>query len=198
MVSGRPTGAMPRSDVVTGPIPDKAALLARVAASAAVAFVLILAAQHLLEPEFDPSWRFISEYQLGRWGWLMTCAFYSLMVSAGALLLSLASQIRTVGGYIGLILLAISTVGFARRILWVTGIAILGNLASFAQQGIIAVGAGSFGPDVPVGWPNRILILAFAGWLCAMSLLVLTMHATQHPGPIRASAPSRVGGPVSP
>ena len=30
-------------------------------------FIAILFLLHFLEPEFDPSWRMISEYELGRW-----------------------------------------------------------------------------------------------------------------------------------
>jgi len=38
-------------------------------------FLIILTALHFLEPEFDPSWRMISEYELGKFGWLMSIAF---------------------------------------------------------------------------------------------------------------------------
>src|SRR4028119_1389398 len=33
------------------------------------------------QPELDPPWRFLSEYALGRGGWLMTAAFVALAVS---------------------------------------------------------------------------------------------------------------------
>lgn len=49
---------------------------AHVSFAAAAAFVVLLAALHFLEPEFDPSWRFISEYELGRYGWAMRLAFF--------------------------------------------------------------------------------------------------------------------------
>jgi hypothetical protein len=29
---------------------------------------------------------------------------------------------------------------------------------------------GKFGPEVPIGWPNRLLVVAFAAWLIAISL----------------------------
>lgn len=84
---------------------------ARVSLAAGAVFVLLLGGLHLLEPEFDPTWRFISEYALGRFGWLMPLAFLALAVSlagAGAVALS---QLRTVVGYLGLVVLAVGIVG---------------------------------------------------------------------------------------
>jgi hypothetical protein len=52
----------------------------RLALGAVVLFVILLTALHFLEPEFDPSKRLISEYQLGRYGWVMSVAFFSLGV----------------------------------------------------------------------------------------------------------------------
>ena len=40
-----------------------------------LAFLTILSVLHMLEPEFNPP-HFISEYQLGRFGWLMSLAFF--------------------------------------------------------------------------------------------------------------------------
>lgn len=41
---------------------------ARFALMFGIAFLLLLASLHLIEPEFDPSWRMISEYELGKYG----------------------------------------------------------------------------------------------------------------------------------
>ena len=41
------------------------------------AFLAILSLLHVLEPEFNPP-HLISEYQLGRFGWLMSLAFFCL------------------------------------------------------------------------------------------------------------------------
>jgi Protein of unknown function (DUF998) len=43
----------------------------------AAGFLIILAALHALEPEFNPP-HLISEYELGTFGWLMSIAFFSL------------------------------------------------------------------------------------------------------------------------
>jgi hypothetical protein len=38
--------------------------------------LLMLLLLHLLEPELDPAWRMISEYEIGRFGWLVRLAFF--------------------------------------------------------------------------------------------------------------------------
>ena len=84
---------------------------ARLSLWAAVMFVVLLAVLHILRPDLDPSWRFISEYSIGDFGWLMRLAFLSLAVSYVALFIAIRSQIRTIGGYIGLACLLISAAG---------------------------------------------------------------------------------------
>jgi hypothetical protein len=49
---------------------------ADVALAGAVAFSILLVLLHFLKPENDPSWRMISEYEIGRHGWLMRLAFF--------------------------------------------------------------------------------------------------------------------------
>ena len=76
-------------------LPRRAATLAIWLASG---FVLVLVALHGLEPEFDPSWRWISEYQLGRYGWVMSVAFCLWGSAAFALLVALWPSLRTGSG----------------------------------------------------------------------------------------------------
>jgi hypothetical protein len=49
--------------------------------AAGVLFVLLLGVLHVLARELDPTWRFVSEYQLGRVGVLMHLAFLALATS---------------------------------------------------------------------------------------------------------------------
>jgi hypothetical protein len=85
---------------------------ARISFVSAVFFLILLATLHIIESEIDPSWHFISEYELGKFGWMMVLAFLSLATSCGALFFALKAQLKTITGYIGLALLGISTVGF--------------------------------------------------------------------------------------
>jgi hypothetical protein len=55
----------------------------RAAATIAVAggalWATSLLTLHVVEPEFDPTWRFVSEYALGGAGWLLTIAFVATL-----------------------------------------------------------------------------------------------------------------------
>ena len=191
----------------------------------AAMFVVLLAALHFIKPGLDPSWHFISEYAIGDHGWIMVLAFLSLAASYGGLFVAIRSQLRSVGGSIGLAFLLVSALGLtiaaifttdpitageeavttegtlhnlggtlgiampfaaglvgwklannpawssARRpLLWATGLALAAFLVSFVSLGVmVSQSGGRFGPDVPVGWPNRIEMLAYCGWLMSVA-----------------------------
>jgi hypothetical protein len=90
----------------------------RTAAYSSIAFVTVflplLIVLHFLEPEFN-SPHFISEYKLGRFGWLMSLAFFLPRMGSLCLLLPLWSDLQTKGGRIGrlLLLLVSYATGFA-------------------------------------------------------------------------------------
>jgi Protein of unknown function (DUF998) len=92
---------------------------ARVALVAVASFLILLVVLHFIEPEFDPSKRLISEYQLGRYGWVMSLAFFSLGVGVLATLLSTWDFSRSRRGLIGRWwLLAISVAFFGAGIFY--------------------------------------------------------------------------------
>jgi hypothetical protein len=98
-------------------LPDRpVARFERGAAAASFAagclFALLLLGLHLVEPEFDPTWRFVSEYALGGAAWMMTLAFVGLAISLLAAALSVVRHIRTIFGFIGLVILALAAAGF--------------------------------------------------------------------------------------
>src|SRR5829696_635727 len=45
--------------------------------TAAVTFVGLVAALHFIEPQIDPSWRMVSDYEIGRHGYVMVLAVLS-------------------------------------------------------------------------------------------------------------------------
>jgi hypothetical protein len=63
-----------------------AAVTALVAGGITVGLIAIL---HVLEPEYDPSWRMISEYSVGRYGWVMRLAFVTMAISPAAICVAL-------------------------------------------------------------------------------------------------------------
>jgi len=228
---------MVKSTIPTKPMTDLAKHAGRLAFAASAVFVVLLAALHVLKPEVDSSWRFISEYEIGDYGWMMRLAFVVLGLSCAALGIAILSQVRTVGGYLGLALLAVSAVGmalagifvsdpitaardartvsgrlheigamldgvpfaallingslardrawsFARRTLfWTAWLPLAGALAFAAFMAVLLPAhGGTPGPDVLVGWPNRMMILAHCDWLmpvawCAIRLRGGTVSA---------------------
>jgi hypothetical protein len=95
----------------TKPVSDIEANAARISITAGVLFALLLGSLHLLEPEFDPTWRFISEYSLGKFGWMMSLAFVSIAISLASIGVAIFSRVRNIVGYIGLVILVLAVVG---------------------------------------------------------------------------------------
>jgi hypothetical protein len=102
---------MAKSLITTSPVSSVAAYAARLSIASAVLFALLVASLHLLEPEFNPPWRFISEYELGSFGWMMRLAFLALATSLASAAVAIFSQVRTVAGYIGLVGLGVAAIG---------------------------------------------------------------------------------------
>jgi Protein of unknown function (DUF998) len=206
---------------------------ARLSLAAAAAFLVMLAALHLIKPEVDPAWQMISEYEIGRHGWIMVLAFLSLASSCVRLSVAIRSQVRTVSGKIGVTLLMISAAGMTIAAVFTTdpitasqdeltthgklhGLGFLLGIPSFpiaatlvsrslvrdrawspARQALLwaAVlpwigvlgfvlsvafllprGGGEFGPDVPIGLPNRFLIVAYSVWLMMVAWQVIRVR----------------------
>jgi hypothetical protein len=188
------------------------------AAALAVGLTVLL---HVLEPEFDPSWRMLSEYALGRYGVLMRVTF--LAMGTGVIAAAVALW-RVAGPWsLGLVLVAIGPLGAAfvdtdpittpraqvsRRsnihaalgALFILGFPLAATVAGIGAAGDRAVGPilawasvvpwimlawflwtslryaqpdAVSGPDVRIGWPNRVSILVYLGWvaLAAVSML---------------------------
>jgi Protein of unknown function (DUF998) len=198
---------------------------ALVAFAGAATFVILLGALHLIKPELDPSWHFISEYAIGEYGWIMVLAFLSLALSYVSLFVAIRSHLQTIAGRIGLALLLVSALGLTiaaifttdpitvsedavttegnlhnlggtlgiampfaagligwklarnpawssakRPLLWATGLALVAFVASFTSMGVmVSQSGGEFGPDVLIGWPNRLEILAYCVWLMTVT-----------------------------
>jgi Protein of unknown function (DUF998) len=64
-------------------------------------FIFLLTLLHFLKPELSPVWRMISEYEIGRFGWMMRLAFFSWGASALTLLITIWASLGSTGGIIG-------------------------------------------------------------------------------------------------
>ncbi|MCX6499216.1 MAG: DUF998 domain-containing protein [Arthrobacter sp.] len=202
----------------TDPIAAFAAYYSLAAVAGAIALVVSL---HFLEPEFDPSWRMLSEYSLGKFGVIMRIAFVlggTGIVACGVALWKPAGLLS-----LGLPLVALGPIGAAfvdtvpvttprsqittrSKIhaafgsLFILGFPIAASCAGagaaahsvsgqlLAWTAIIpwagllwflgvttrlgkpdAVGS----PELAIGWPNRINMLAYLAWVALAGVLTL-------------------------
>jgi len=200
---------------------NQTSLAARLSFGAGAASLLCLTTLHILSPEFDPSWRMVSEYALGNYGGLLSLMFLAQALSCVALFFAVKSQIQTVGGRIGLFFLLAASVGMAMAsvfdvthnlhglaaLIGIPGIAIAALIVgvSLSRKPIwsstrrlllwtanlpwisfvlmvtmlfigLSRSGGEFGPDVLIGWPNRILIVAYSGWLMAVASQAVKLY----------------------
>jgi Protein of unknown function (DUF998) len=199
---------------------------------AAALFLVLVAALHIIKPEFDPTWRFISEYAIGRHGWVMVLAFFSLAFSCVTSFFAIRSLITTTGGRVGLALLLVSAVSLVMGGIFVTDpitaskseLTTHGNLHGLAATigipglsiaavlisrslvrnlnqspmrrsllwtsrftwiflvlmyvtmiAMLTQNQGKFGPNVLIGWPNRLLVVAYCAWLIAIAWSALQL-----------------------
>lgn len=87
---------------------------AYVSISLASVFLADLLLLHFLKPELDPSWRMISEYEIGRFGWMMRLAFFCWGGSVLALVITVWPSLQLLTGTISrwwFILIAIALFG---------------------------------------------------------------------------------------
>ena len=88
-------------------------LFARLAVVAAVAYQLLLIGLIMLRPEIDPARKPISEYAIGRLGWLAVLAFQMSATAYVCLVVALPHMLRDRLGRIGMVVLcycAVATV----------------------------------------------------------------------------------------
>jgi len=212
---------MASNSTTATPVVASSRIAARLSFAAAALSLVLLAALHVLSPEFDPSWRMVSEYASGDYGWVLALMFLSMAGSSVALFFAIKSQIRTIAGKIGLVFLLAAAVGLAmaamfdwkhnlhglasmigvpslsiapmlisvslvrnqawsstrQLFLWSANLTWMSLVLMIATMFIgLSQSGGEFGPDVPIGWPNRLLMLAYGGWL-----MIVAWRAAQLP-----------------
>lgn len=86
---------------------------ARLSIAASVATVVLLAALHALSPEFDPSFRVVSEYADGRYPWVLSLMFAAWAVSSWMLVPALWPYLHNLAGRAGLVFLSVAGIGEA-------------------------------------------------------------------------------------
>jgi len=204
-----------------GPVSFASQLFGRIAFGASALGLLALIGLHFAKPELAPSWHMVSEYAVGRHGWLMTTCFVLLGAGCVALLVALLPHTGSVLGWLGLAFLLASAAGYGLAAIFPTdpitvspqdasaaarmhaiafaigvpsfilasqliSLALGGNafwddvrFAAFGAAHLNWIGlglmvaiiatmlpkTGGFGPEVLIGWPNRLMFVTYFGWL---------------------------------
>jgi MFS family permease len=108
-------------------------------------YVVIGAALHFLEPEYDPRYRFMSEYAWSSHGWLMTTTFFVLALA----LLTVALALRNLDGPS-----RSARVGFGLLVVGAAGICVAGVFRGFPLHDV----GGA------VGLPSVVMAALFLSW----------------------------------
>ncbi len=206
----------------------KTAMNARLlSACLAIAFtavaLLALTGLHVVSPEFDPAKRVVSEYALGRHGWLLSVMFLSWGLGTWSLVPAIQSDVNTLPGRIGLVLLVTTGVGEAmaaffdvnwpkmhglagagssqpascrhvdqlslsRHPLWRSQrrwLLVAANLTwlalVFMATAMLFLGSKPTNRHVPIGWPNRLLVVIYCVWVILVGLIALRMRRDATP-----------------
>ncbi len=133
---------------------------ARLSIAAVTAYQVLLVALIFLRPDLDPSWHTISEWAIGRHGWIMVLAFLVSAVSYGSLFVAIRSHVRGVWGKIGLGILLICTLGTVGVGAFVTDPMPLTHEKSLSTGGTLHLICGS----------SALLLLPFAALLINLNL----------------------------
>ena len=165
--------------VITRETPKIEVIAARLSIGAAAATLVLLASLHVLSPAFDPSFRMVSEYALGQYGWVLSLMFLAWGISAWALAVALWSQVNTRAGKVGLWLLVIAGLGEAMAAVFDithdTGHSIAGVLGMGGFPIAAVLLSVSLGRTQPWrGAKSLLLWLAHLNWISVI-LLVATL-----------------------
>ena len=140
---------------------------AQIAIASTIVALVCLVSLHFLSPEFDPSWRMVSEYALGNYSWVLSVMFLTWAIGAWTLAYALRNEVRTIGGKIGIFFLVLAGIGEAMAAIF------------DVQHSLHGVAATIGMPSLPIA---AILISVSLkrneSWNLARKKIMLTTHLT--------------------
>lgn len=166
----------------------------RVATWGAIGLLVIVALLHVVKPELDPSWRFVSEYAVGRLGWLMTLGFLAWAASCLALSIAARPAMTNARGRAGARVLAI--VGVALVVAGIfpqdpvtsgpgqaTTAGMMHALASIVGIPGIPIAAMLISSGLPADHDNRaVRLAAHAAWISLALMIAYLAFAVPRAG----------------
>jgi peptidoglycan/LPS O-acetylase OafA/YrhL len=143
---------------------------------------LALVALHFLSPQFDPSWRMVSEYANGNHRWVLTVVFLTWALGSFALAFALLPSANGWVGTTGLLFLVLAGVGQAMGGLFdinhrLHGAAFAIGVPALPIAAILlTIAARRAGLDVPI-WAAVLPILSVAVMAVSMAMLFTSLKA---------------------
>ncbi len=99
------------STTPTAQEPRTSGTASRAAAGLTAAFAAAVAVMHVVKSDLNPTWRMVSEYEIGAHGWLMRLAFVGLGAACAALFIALRGRLDGRAARIGRALLLAAAAG---------------------------------------------------------------------------------------
>ncbi len=96
---------------VLTPISELQVIWAYVSLITTLIFLLLLILLHFIKSDINPMWHMVSEYGIGRYGWIMQAAFFCLAFSCVSITAAVWLQTPTISGKIGLALMLVTAIG---------------------------------------------------------------------------------------
>lgn len=192
------------SHVDFGDRSSRYARLALVATAVSCAALILL---HVVSPEFEPSWRMVSEYANDRHGWLLTIVFFAWAIGSFALVGALAPLSASTLGLVGLALLCLAGIGQAMGGLFDINHKLHGPAAMIGIPALCAAAvvltfamARQGGIAAPPLWSAHLPWLSFVAMLGALFLFFAALKGagvdmSVQTGPLQ-SLPAGVSGYV--
>jgi hypothetical protein len=178
---------------------------ARVSLATSIATLILLASLHILSPEFDPSWRMVSEYALGNYSWVLSAMFIAWGVSSWALAFTIWPHVRTLSGRVGLLFLVLAGIGEAMASVFdvshpLHSVAALIGIPSFPIAAMILGVSLSrtqewSGARRPLLWTSNLTWISLILMAAAFGVLIATF--TQAGGDMSAPATSLPPGVIA-
>ncbi len=131
--------------------------LPQIAITATALAVVLLISLHVLKPDYNPTWRFISEYEIGDYGWVMQLSFLGMAAASVLVGASLWQPAHGILGKIGVVLHGIVGLAFAGAALFVAD-PMTADPAQMTSHGMLH---GLFGAVAIPGVPLAALAVTF-------------------------------------
>ena len=90
---------------------DNSMTMARIAIVAIISYQVLLILLIFLRPDLDPTWHSISEWAIGKYGWLMTAGFLISGLSYALLCIVIRKEVRGKIGQAGVLLFLVCVLG---------------------------------------------------------------------------------------